>query len=654
MTPAHSTIGPYVITRELGRGGMGIVYEAVDPRIDHRVAIKVLAQPTQSGMRRRLEKEARALVRTSHPGLVKLLLFDFLPDGSPYIVLEYLDGETLRERMNRYKKAEQLMPLRELLILAEQLANTLSFVHQLGMIHRDVKPENVKLTSDASVPGGERVKLIDFGIVKLSGDGEAVTRPDRAPGTAPYMAPECWRAASRVDSKIDVYALGIVIYELATGHCPYSVEESEALQGCLEEKLVPAHERSPRVPESLSWLISGMLAVSARARPAAEQVAEQFRDIAQELERAQQVDPAQSQPQTDSYSVKPADSRLRGALGWPRVFPARKKAGVYGAPVALLAALTALPWVRLKLTAMWMWRKERATGANSQRILIPGGEFRMGSTEDEIAAKLDQCQRLRLRECNLDRFGREYPKRTVRLAPFYLDPREVTQQEFANWLNSQPGLRPKDDRLIYSGEMLWADLLRPNTVNLRWYRDHFEVLPGFQHRPMAQVTWYAAEAYCAQHDGRLPTEAEYEYVAGSRREYPYPWGADPPDCAGTVFARTLDRTCGHLPFGAANVGTSRQDRSQDQIYDLAGNVAEWVADAYGDQYPPCKKEPCENPLVRPEGLAPRTPRVVRGGDWNATAQYSSATTRSRQLPDETLPNVGFRCAKSLPHDRGGP
>lgn len=178
-----SHIGPYRIVRELGTGGMGTVYEALHETIERRVAVKVLlakyAKDATSVSR--LINEARAVNRVGHPGLVQVYDANQLPDGTVYIIMELLSGETLSERARQRR-----FSILECVRLGRQIAGALAAAHSKGIIHRDLKPDNVMIVSDPDTTAGERSKILDFGIAKLvaaEGGVALATSPDVVLGT---------------------------------------------------------------------------------------------------------------------------------------------------------------------------------------------------------------------------------------------------------------------------------------------------------------------------------------------------------------------------------------------------------------------------------------------------------------------------------------
>src|SRR5713226_4090632 len=206
--------GRYEILAELGRGAMGVVYKARDPQIDRQVAVKTFSirghdQEQEEEFRQRFVCEAQAAGRLHHPGIVAIFDVGHNPeDQSPYIVLEFVPGETLNKILIREKK----LPLANALQLAEELAEALDYAHAQGVVHRDIKPANILVTEDG------HAKIADFGIAKLN--LSQLTLPGKVMGTPAYMAPE-QLSGEGVDGRSDIFSLGVILYAMVTGHSPF-------------------------------------------------------------------------------------------------------------------------------------------------------------------------------------------------------------------------------------------------------------------------------------------------------------------------------------------------------------------------------------------------------------------------------------------------
>jgi serine/threonine protein kinase len=217
-----AVVDKYTIVRLLGKGGMGAVYEARHAKLARRFAIKFLL-PELAAKReilRRFENEAKAAGGLEHANLAAVTDFGSAADGSPYIVMEFLQGEDCSKLLHRMGP----LPVPRATDIVMQACRGLAVAHKAGIIHRDLKPENIFL-ADAG-DGSDLVKVLDFGIAKLrSAEGSLATSTGTTFGTAHYMSPEQARAASEVDERTDVWSLGIVLYELLSCRTPFEGEQ---------------------------------------------------------------------------------------------------------------------------------------------------------------------------------------------------------------------------------------------------------------------------------------------------------------------------------------------------------------------------------------------------------------------------------------------
>jgi serine/threonine protein kinase len=214
-----SLIGQYRIVRKLGAGGMGAVYLGEHILLGRRAAIKTLlpALSRNPDIAERFFNEARATSAISDAGVVQIFDFGYHVDGTAYIVLELLEGESLASRIDRLGQ----LAVGESLRIARQVAASLAVAHERGVVHRDLKPDNIMLIHDAEAQSGERTKILDFGICKLARSDVRVTGSGVMVGTPVYMSPEQCRGDGHVDHRSDVYALGCVLFHLLTGRAPF-------------------------------------------------------------------------------------------------------------------------------------------------------------------------------------------------------------------------------------------------------------------------------------------------------------------------------------------------------------------------------------------------------------------------------------------------
>jgi tRNA A-37 threonylcarbamoyl transferase component Bud32 len=252
-------IGQYRVTGILGAGGMGIVYAARHTLLDRPAAIKVL-QPkysSEQGVVQRLFNEARAVTLIRNPGIVEVYDFGWTPEGAAFIVMELLEGETLRARLKR-----RPLGWSTALALMRQVAGALGAAHGKRIIHRDLKPDNIFLVPDAEVPGGERIKLLDFGIAKLLDAVQAgqKTRTGTVMGTPPYMAPEQCRGIA-VDARADLYALGCILFEMCARRPPFVAEgDGDVIAALIHQRPPALASLVSGVPRELEALVQRMLA----------------------------------------------------------------------------------------------------------------------------------------------------------------------------------------------------------------------------------------------------------------------------------------------------------------------------------------------------------------------------------------------------------
>jgi len=268
-------IGPYRLLGRIGTGGMGAVYEGIHEAIERRVAIKILhaAHASQPSVVTRFFNEARAVNRIEHPGLVQISDHGQLADGTLYIVMEYLRGVTLKQRL---RDNGGRLGLSEALRLAKQVASALAAAHAKNIVHRDIKPENIMIVPDPETPDGERAKLLDFGIAKLVEEVQepgSQTSTDQIIGTPLYMSPEQCRGGASIDAKADVYSLGVLLYHLVGGRPPFlGAGNGELLAKHIYEEPPPLQEFAPEAPAALADFIHKLLRKDKQQRPTMQEV----------------------------------------------------------------------------------------------------------------------------------------------------------------------------------------------------------------------------------------------------------------------------------------------------------------------------------------------------------------------------------------------
>jgi len=278
--PGERIAGRYEIVRRLGAGGMGAVFLAKDIDLERPVALKFLIAAASAGdIRARIFHEARAAARIIHPNIAVVYEVG-VHDGRAFLVMEYVEGENLAQLLKRERPS-----LEKILSIGRQLASALVVAHQNGIIHRDLKPANIQLTRAGNVP-----KILDFGVAHVMASvdepvgGTTTTTAAmstltvrteggaiRHPGTPAYMSPE-QMFGKPIDQRSDIYSLGVILYEMATGHRPYSTEDPLDVVLALSHKLLRPSGAETHLPEAVNDVIGKMLAVDAdqRCQTAAE------------------------------------------------------------------------------------------------------------------------------------------------------------------------------------------------------------------------------------------------------------------------------------------------------------------------------------------------------------------------------------------------
>jgi serine/threonine protein kinase len=254
-------LGKYRILKVLGHGGMGVVFQAEDPRLKRAVAIKAMlpALAASASAGQRFLREAQAMAAVEHDHIVRVYQVDE-DRGVPFLAMEFLKGEPLDERLRR----EQALPVPEVLRIGRETAEALAAAHERGLIHRDVKPANVWLEA----PRG-RVKLLDFGLARATSESAALTQQGAIIGTPAYMAPEQGRGEP-VDHRGDLFSLGVVLYRLSTGRQPFEGRDTvSTLLSVVTHEPPPPAAVSDGVPPVLSDLVMKLLEKDASRRPAA-------------------------------------------------------------------------------------------------------------------------------------------------------------------------------------------------------------------------------------------------------------------------------------------------------------------------------------------------------------------------------------------------
>lgn len=670
----HTIGGRYKIEELLGQGGMSAVYKGTDPNLHRTVAIKLIHPHLSNNPEfvRRFEQEAAAVAQLRHPNIIQV--YDFANDGDVYyMVLEYVPGETLQEQLAQLMDAGEQLDADSIARIMASVSDAVAYAHDKGMIHRDLKPANVMIR-----PNGEPI-LMDFGVAKMLG-GAQHTATGAVIGTALYMAPEQVRG-ERPDERADIYSLGVMLFETVAGRRPFDgdsaitimmkhvnepVPDVRTLRAETPEQFVAVIEKAmAKAPEdrfqTAAEMAAALRAMRETAAPGSTVVEAQPESTVVEVapeatvvEPAAPATPEAAPPPTAAQEIasgaapppepvvetppepvvkepppvaaeaptpeaaaSPAeDGKSRrplligGAIGIGILLcvvvggfisvtqflggdatPIATQVAEAGEPAAIEATdVSAAPTAAAPTEAALP--TETPTEAPTETpipteipvpegmALVPAGSFRMGSTNGPV---------------------NEQPEHPVFVDAFYMDLYEITNGQFAECLNGGVCTR--------SGSPAGGD-------------DH----------PVVNISWDQAQAYCSWAGKRLPTEAEWEYAAGGPDDRVWPWGNEF-DAALSAASAPSTQPVGSYPDGVSPFG----------IFDMAGNVVEWVADVYVADFF-ANSSPL-NPLAT--GTAGQ--RVYRGGSYGNT-DGSFYTTSRRYIQSRSFADtdVGFRCALDAP------
>ncbi|HQR34084.1 MAG TPA: bifunctional serine/threonine-protein kinase/formylglycine-generating enzyme family protein [Blastocatellia bacterium] len=638
LVPVDSLIGTvldgrYRLDSLIGVGGMGDVYRATHIHIDTEFAVKLLKPEFVADQTaiKRFRLEAKAAGRIQHPNAVRVTDFGVTPENIVYLVMELVQGPSLRELIRNEKQLETLRAVN----IVRQVCGAVDAAHRSGVIHRDLKPDNIIIETHGNT---ERVKVLDFGIAKLreAKSDTFLTQAGTIIGTPQYMSPEQCQGQS-LDPRSDIYSIGIVLYEMLTGTVPFDGEST--LQVVYNQlHLIPrsVKELSPQISEPLANVIMRALEKEpAERQSSAIQLSEELKqavkleaeEVAYSMAEPFLVPPLTpiDGPPSGKYSVEGHDvkfpslaDRSTTALSAPdsredriptlvresrrSTNPAQKIPTIekrledsdlkksrlpliVGAAVVLLAVVVAI---------VYFSRKEEPVTPTSKNVpppsgmaLIQGGKFIMGRDDGSTD---------------------EGPAHEVELKSFFLDVQEVTNQEYKKFVDATGRQVPRN------------------------WKTNGSYAPDEARLPVAYVTWDDAASYAKWAGKRLPTEAEWEYAArGGNTKFVYPWGNQWVDGYANVDRKGQLKPAPGRSF--------EKDVSSFGIYDLAGNVSEWVQDNYSEKY----------------GAKPDTRlRVYRGGNFLDAPDKGTNTYRwadyPQDIPADQILRVGFRCAKDIAKD----
>jgi eukaryotic-like serine/threonine-protein kinase len=668
----------YLIEEAVGEGGFAVVYRAQHRIWKKPVAIKFFSELSNAPANQRAELEQNfinegALLTelSSHTASIvqaRDVGTYTTPEGRwmPYMVLEWLDGVSLEELLERERQSGRPpWSLLETMRVLGPVASALDVAHGKGIAHRDIKPANIFVLGDDPRSGGATVKILDFGVAKMITDNTqmraalAKTGTNVTSFTPQYGAPEQFtRSFGATGPWTDVFALGLVAVEMMIGRPALDGEDLIQLaysSGNPDKRPTPG-THGIELPAAVDAVFAKALATNPTERfPRAGELWSALQEAVGSGGDARAL--AQTAPMselalartalgpTEPFSVRPTNTVTTSspAMMAPSPdAPARKSktgfvvAGVLGIAAASAAAVFALrspaepaPLASPTTPAVSVPAPSAtapvAAGCPEGMAEIPAGQFYMGS---------DSSDR-----------DNEKPAHNVTLDTFCIDLYEVTVERYAAC--RKRGACPRIDNATASfPELVARERKSYDELCNRELAERME-------HPANCVTWKDAETYCRREGKRLPTEAEWEYATRGPDGRIYPWGDETPtaghmnlcgkECkawakqAGIEVWTKLEEDDGYP--ATAPVGKFPQGRSRFGPYDVVGNVWEWVADWDGSY--------AAGDVQNPTGPATGEKRVIRGGGWNGgDPSWARPAFRYSRPPDIRHPAIGFRCAKS--------
>lgn len=611
--------GKYEIMRLLGAGGMGQVYQARHIDLGTSVAIKILHQSYAQDQEsiERFKREARASAKVVHPNAVRV--FDYGAQGDIcYLVMEYLEGESLRKRMNKIKKMSPETVLR----FVEQVCYVLEIMHRKGIVHRDLKPDNIFFHTEDEI---ETVKVLDFGIAKVSAstiteNQDHLTRPGTLMGTPHYMSPEQCQGSEELDGRSDLYSLGVIIYEMLSGRLPFEANNSlSVLYKHVNDPPPPLIEVAPELPLPIVTAVEKLLSKAPKDRfQTAKAFLEAFSEAVSSKPSLYLREMEKVEAHTDEFPraratvpyVLPVKPTILGPY-IKYIVPGAIALGVALSVILFFKLITPTPPLQTNTTAVTTAvtddKQNRPINPYGENfVLIEGGTYTIGRDADASDCKnvVPEC------EIGLD----ETPTHVETLSSYYLSKYEVTNREYREFVLANNYPAPPS-----------------------WRGSEYD--PGADDVPVTEVSWEDAFAYCewrSQKEGkkyRLPTEIEWEHAARGKdtRLRLFPWGNN---WDNSLVNGNKKKVMGSGPLAINIAPNNNFDRSPLEIYALAGNVREWTDTDF-------KIYPGSRFKAKPQDFKCK---VIRGGSYEMKPNSLRTTYRMWQLPEYKGADLGFRLA----------
>lgn len=604
----------YRIVKLLGQGGFGAVYRAWDMNLNGPCALKENFD-TSPVAQAQFQREASMLFNLRHPNLPKVFDSFTIPGQGQYLAMEYIEGEDLNQMLERTGTA---LPEPQALSWIAQVCDALQYLHEQTppVIHRDLKPANIRIT-----PRGQAI-LVDFGIAKIYDPNLRTTTGARAV-TPGYSPNEQYLSQGRTDARSDIYALGATLFTLLT--CQRPPEAPERNMGVA---LPPIRSINPAVSAQVEAAVIKAMEVAPDRRY--QSMAEFKKALSSQpvVYSGQPTAPSLSQSQSPISASQSKNSNriwlyVLGSVFVLAVLLWTVFGGDGGRNADLASTQTALAGMFEHLTetarptltprdtpgsTATLLPPDRPTSTETPLLsatpadfsgmaLIPAGEFQMGS--------------------DLYDYVDEKPVHAVYLDAYNIDIYEVTNAQYAACVQAAYCTPPEESksytRSSYYGASAYADY------------------------PVIYVDWNQARTYCQWRGGDLPSEAQWEKAArGGLQGKKYPWGDEEPMCQkGAPNGAKFDDGAGCKGADTDPVGSYSPNGYG--LYDMAGNVWEWVLDWYQETFY------ASSPSANPVGPSYGKFRVVRGGSWYYVTWDVRSAYRLWNKPDDDFSYVGFRC-----------
>lgn len=531
------TIGRVRIEKYLARGGMAEVYLGSHLTLERLVAVKVLHSyiEEEPELLTRFQREAKVVAGLRHPNIVQIFDFDTV-DGHPYIVMEYLSGPTLAAYLRNLHQKNERMETHQVARLLKGLTSALDYAHELGVIHRDIKPGNIMLhRKSADIPVDEPLTkdidaiLTDFGLVRITHSAE-MTASGKISGTPAYMAPEQARGDT-TDQRTDIYSLGVVLYEMLAGRVPF---ESDSTLSIIYKHINEPPPHIPGLAPTVQSVIDRALAKDPNARY------QSSRDMAVDFFLAIGMT---AQAET-VYENAP---KSLGAVPSPepQPKPARRNTWLGAGIISFICLLALAVGVFVFRSVIFNVPGNLPTNEVSSTQVVASAEVPT-ATETIQLADGENMAKIPAGEYEIGKDPADdyhISRQIVQLPEYWIDQYQVTNSLYEQYMAQTAAPAP-------------------------------EVWPGENGHPVRGVTWDQAVAYCSWAKKRLPSEAEWEAAGRGPGAAPqlYPWGTDP----------TAGGSASNLPDqDTYAVGTLSFNQSLLGVFDLVGNVWEWTGEPYG-------------------------------------------------------------------------